>query len=146
MRPSRDEVLIASALLWSTRGTCDRAKVGAVIARDGRILVSGYNGPPAGMPHCNHGTDPGPCEDAVHAEANAIVYAARYGTRLEGTDIYCTHFPCPNCAKLIVNSGIQRVFYLTPYRDMWGKWLFEQVNIPVTKMLPPSFQVDMMGT
>ena len=145
MRPSRDEILIASALLWSTRGTCDRAQVGAVIARDGRILVSGYNGPPAGMPHCSHGDDPSPCGDAVHAEANAIVYAARYGIKLEGTDIYCTHFPCPNCAKLIVNSGIQSVFFITAFRDMAGKELFDAVNITTTQLLPPSFSVDMMN-
>lgn len=146
MRPTRHEVLIASALLWSTRGTCDRAKVGAVIARDGRILVSGYNGPPAGMPHCDHRGSTDPCQDAVHAEANAIVWAARYGTRLEGTDIYCTHFPCPNCAKLVVNAGISRVFFVTPFRDMSGLDLFDAVHIETTRLLPPTFSVDMMAT
>lgn len=97
------------------------------------------------MPHCSHGDSSEPCGDAVHAEANAIVYAARYGIKLEGTDIYCTHFPCPNCAKLIVNSGIQSVFYITPFRDMEGKKLFDAVNITTTQLLPPSFSVDMMN-
>lgn len=96
------------------------------------------------MPHCNHHGKSDPCTDAVHAEANAIVYAARYGIRLEGTEIYCTHFPCPACAKLIVNAGIQSVFYITPFRDMEGKKLFDAVNINATQLLPPSFSVDMM--
>lgn len=145
MRPSRDEILIASALLWSTRSTCNRAHVGAVIARNGRILVSGYNGPASGMPHCDHQENE-PCQEAVHAEANAIVYAARYGIRLEGTSIYCTHFPCSTCAKLIVNAGITSVFYITPFREMSGKQLFDSVNIEITQLLPPQFSIDMMST
>lgn len=145
MRPSRDEILIASAFLWSTRGTCNRARVGAVIARNGRILVSGYNGPASGLPHCTHENGE-PCQEAVHAEANAIVYAARYGIRLEGTSIYCTHFPCPNCSKLVVNAGITSVFYTTPFRDMAGKKLFDAVNIEQTQLLPPQFSIDMMSS
>ncbi len=144
MRPSRDEVLMSAALLWATRSTCNRLHVGTVVARNSRILVNGYNGPVSGMPHCEHKIEDGPCVEAVHAEANAIVYAAKYGVRLEGADIYSTHFPCPACSKLIVNAGIVRVFYIMAFRDMSGNELFDQVNITSIQMRPPVIEVDMM--
>lgn len=101
------------------RSTCLRLQVGAVIAFDGRILTTGYNGAPAGVPHCTLDVcgPENPCTRTVHAEANAIAFAARHGVRTEGSVIYCTDSPCLECAKLIINSGIQRVFYYRRYRD-----------------------------
>lgn len=109
------------ATVTSARGTCNRAAVGAVISKDGRIISTGYVGSPRGLPHC---TDVG-CDEStysgclrtVHAEANAIAFAARYGISTEGADLHCTHSPCGNCAKLLINAGIVRVVYDSLYRD-----------------------------
>lgn len=129
-----------TAWLYSQRGTCDRLQVGALIAREGRILVTGYNGPPAGLPHCNHqsiGLAPSnACTRAVHAEANVIAFAARYGVAVVGADLYCTHMPCVVCAPLIINSGIGRVFFdrqMTSGRGS-GEPLFTEASLKVTQI------------
>lgn len=137
MRPSRTDTLIAIALTVAQRSTCNRLAVGAVIARDARVLSTGYNGPPAGMNHCAHdltsyrvtGVEGPACQLAVHAEANAIAFAARFGTPTQDTEIYITHSPCVNCAKLIINSGIVRVHYAFEYRDPSGTDLLESVGV-----------------
>lgn len=100
------------------RGTCDRLQVGALIARDSRVISTGYNGNVAGSPHCNHmaHADDNPCTTAVHAEANALVFAARHGVAVHKADLFTTHMPCLNCAKLIVNAGIWRIYYERDYR------------------------------
>ena len=118
MRPTRYEVLMGVAVLMSFRGTCRRRRVGAVIAKNDRIVSSGYVGAPTNMPHCTPTTctPEKPCERTVHAEVNAIAYAARAGVSTEGTWIYTTTSPCKNCLKLIVNSGIIKVVYLEEYR------------------------------
>ena len=101
------------AEVFATRSTCSRAHVGVVIAREGRILTTGYNGAPAGMAHCNHSPDEvNGCQNAVHAEANAIAYAARYGISLEGAELYSTFMPCLACAQLVINAGIQQIFVI----------------------------------
>ncbi|WP_455363559.1 deoxycytidylate deaminase [[Eubacterium] cellulosolvens] len=118
-RLSRDEVLVKHAALVAERSTCLRSQVGAVIAREGRIISTGYNGTPSGMPHCTP-TDCGPdhpCTKTVHAEANAIAFAARYGIKVEGSTLYTQISPCNDCAKLIINSGIRRVVFQDYYRD-----------------------------
>lgn len=109
------------ARVVSSRSTCDRKHVGAVIVRDKAILSTGYNGSIRGLPHCDedgHDMDEGNhCVRTVHAEANAIVQAARHGVRIEGADIYVTASPCWSCFKLIANAGIRRIYYLEFYRD-----------------------------
>ena len=114
-------MLMNMAFVVAKRGTCDRLQVGAVIARDGRVISSGYNGNIIGQDHCDHDefSNMG-CTDAVHAEANAILFAARYGTSTEGAHLFTTHQPCLNCAKMIINAGISKVFYSYPYRDISG--------------------------
>ena len=128
MRSTMDQTLIRIASVMAERGTCSRAHVGAVVARNGRIISTGYNGAPAGLPHCAHtcacapagGLAPNvdhwpscpavqPCTISVHAEANAIAFAARAGVATEGTDMYVTMSPCVQCARLIINAGIARV-------------------------------------
>lgn len=141
-RLSRDGVCMQIAGVVAQRGTCSRAQVGAVIARHGRVLVTGYNGPPAGLPHC---TAPngcsnldrvaeGGCVRAVHAEANAIAYAARHGISTEGADLYCTHLPCLKCAELIVNSGIKTVYYHTDYRVKEGEILLRSAGVDIIRL------------
>ncbi len=119
-RASWDNYFMQIARDVSTRSTCDRKFVGAVIVRDKMILSTGYNGSIRGLPHCDevgHEMDNGHCVRTVHAEANAIVQAARNGVGIEGADIYVTASPCYNCFKLIANSGISRIFYGELYRD-----------------------------
>ena len=104
----------------STRSTCARKHVGAVIVRDRAVLSTGYNGSIRGMPHCDdvgHLMENGHCVATVHAEANAIIQAARNGVAIGGAEIYTTASPCWNCFQLIANSGIDRVYYGEFYRD-----------------------------
>jgi dCMP deaminase len=104
----------------STRSTCDRLHVGAVIVRDNTILSTGYNGSIHSLPHCNengHMMEGDHCLATVHAEANAIVQAAKNGVRIEGADIFISASPCWSCFKLIAQSGIKRVHYGQFYRD-----------------------------
>lgn len=118
-RITRDEMLIEVAHTVAKRSTCCRRNVGAVIARDGRIISIGYNGSPVGMPHCTPATcgPDNPCTRTIHAEANAIAFAARHGVPIERSFLYVTTSPCLDCAKLILNSGIIGVYYVEAYRD-----------------------------
>ena len=119
-RATWDEYFMAIALQVATRATCDRKHVGAVIVRDRTILSTGYNGSIRGLDHCSdagHMMEDGHCVRTVHAEANAIVQAARNGVGIEGAAIYVTASPCWNCFKLIANSGIDRICFGEFYRD-----------------------------
>jgi dCMP deaminase len=150
-RPDIDTTLMGVALLWEDRSTCDRNHVGAVIAKDGRHIGSGYNGAPAGMSHCDHGplptirrvspVSPLPtsptsigCRIAIHAEANAIAYAARHGVSVEGATIYTTLSPCYECAKLIIAAGLVRVVFNRSYRDPAGIDLLRNAGLTVDNM------------
>ncbi|MBI5505503.1 MAG: cytidine/deoxycytidylate deaminase family protein [Deltaproteobacteria bacterium] len=127
-RPSWDEYFMTITREVAERSTCLRARVGAVIVRERSILATGYNGSPAGMPHCldvgceiYESRDPSGevvhnCFRTIHAEINAIAQAARHGTAINKADIYVTHTPCVHCFKTIVNTGIGRVFYEKPYK------------------------------
>lgn len=158
-RPTRTQMLLDVAHMISRRGTCDRLNVGAVIAVDGRILSTGYNGVPAGFDHCNHQRDADllsittaipydlrqrlasdqvsgePCIRSVHAEANAIVFAAKNGVSIERAEMYCTHAPCYMCAKLIINAGIEFVIFDEPFRDPTGVELLEQHGLIQNRMM-----------
>lgn len=135
-RPSRDQILMATAAAFAMRSTCLRGNVGAVIARQGRILSTGYNGAPSGMPHCTPKTCQvfgQPCLISVHAEANCLVFAARLGMSAVGTDMYCTHSPCQNCAMLIINAGIKRLVYIQEYRDSNPLLLLEKAGVTIER-------------
>jgi dCMP deaminase len=115
-----DEYFMNIAREVSTRSTCDRKFVGAVIVRDKSILATGYNGSIRGLAHCDeegHLMEDGHCVRTVHAEANAIVQAARHGVRIEGASIYVTASPCWGCFRLMANAGIARVCFGEFYRD-----------------------------
>lgn len=118
----------------ATRATCPRATVGCVLARDHRILTTGYNGAPRGVPHC---TEAGclvvhdHCQRATHAEANAIVQGALHGVGLQGATAYCTHEPCVNCSKLLISAGIVRIVFATPYPDPIASALLAEAGVDV---------------
>lgn len=128
LRIGWDEYFIKIAEMISDRSTCSRAKIGAVIVRDRSILATGYNGSPAGQPHCTDvgclvykSSDPDGnieenCFRTIHAEINAITQAAKNGTMINGADIYITASPCYHCLKTLINTGIKRIFYLKPYK------------------------------
>ena len=104
----------------SSRATCDRKHVGAVIVRDRTVLSTGYNGSIRGQDHCDeagHLMEDGHCVRTVHAEANAIIQAAKNGVGIDGAELYTTASPCWPCFRLIVNAGIKRVYYGEFYRD-----------------------------
>ena len=116
----------------ATRSTCDRKHVGAVIVRDKTILSTGYNGSIRGLPHCDdvgHLMDAGHCVATVHAEANAIIQAAKNGVRIDGGVLYTTASPCWSCFKLIANAGIRRIYYGEFYRDTRSIEVASQVGI-----------------
>jgi dCMP deaminase len=119
-RADWDRYFMNIAQVVSTRATCDRRHVGAVIVRDRSILSTGYNGSIRGMPHCSeagHDMENGHCVATIHAELNAILQAARNGVRIEGACIYITTSPCWTCFKALANAGVNRICYGEFYRD-----------------------------
>jgi len=120
----------------STRATCLRRSVGAVIERDRRILTTGYNGAPRGVPHCEeYGCDiTQRCQLAAHAEQNAIAQAAANGVSCEGATLYVMCQPCNSCAKMIINSGIKRVVYEGDYPDPFSLELFHLAGVEIVRM------------
>jgi dCMP deaminase len=120
MRVDWDTYFMDIAQVVSSRSTCDRKHVGALLVRDRMILSTGYNGSIRGMPHCDeagHLMESGHCVATIHAEANAVLQAARNGVRIDGADLYTTASPCWPCFKMIANAGIQRIVYGEFYRD-----------------------------
>ena len=119
-RSSWDVYFMRIAREVATRATCDRKHVGAVIARDKNILATGYNGSLRGLPHCDeegHMMEDGHCVRTIHAEANAIIQAAKNGAGIDGGTIYVTASPCWGCFKMIANAGLVRIVYGEFYRD-----------------------------
>ncbi|MCD6277524.1 cytidine/deoxycytidylate deaminase family protein [candidate division WOR-3 bacterium] len=142
-RPSWDEYFMEITELVAKRSTCLRRKVGAVVVKDKRILTTGYNGPPAGLKHCDElggclrdklGIPSGERMElsrAVHAEQNAIIQAAKYGISIDGATIYVTNHPCFICAKMLINAGIKRIVYKEGYPDEFAKEILNDAGIKV---------------
>ena len=104
----------------ASRSTCDRKHIGAVIVRDKTILSTGYNGSIRGMPHCDevgHDMENDHCVATIHAEANAILQAAKNGIMIDGSEISITASPCWTCFKMLANAGIKKICYGEFYRD-----------------------------
>jgi dCMP deaminase len=119
MRPDWDTYFMEIANVVASRSTCSRAKVGAVIVREKRILTTGFNGSPSGQPHCDdvgHLMIDGHCARTIHAELNAIIQAALHGISLLDSTAYVTHFPCLDCSQALANSGVSRLVYREQYR------------------------------
>ena len=123
-RESRDVILMVHSHVVALRATCDRARVGCVIASSGgRILSAGYNGSTPGADHCDedgHLMKNGHCIRTVHAEANAISNAASNGVGINGCIAYCTHRPCILCSKQMMCAGIIKIFYSNEYDSDGG--------------------------
>lgn len=145
MRPSWDEYFMQIVELVKTRSTCKRRQVGALIVKDKRILATGYNGAPSGCKHCTEigclreemGIPSGQRHElcrAIHAEQNAIVQAAHYGTGISGSTLYVTHQPCVLCAKMAINAGIKRIVFRGEYPDELSMSLLEESGIEVVKI------------
>lgn len=128
-RPDWDEYFMNIAKAVASRSTCDRGKVGCVIAKDKQILVTGYAGSPKGLPHCDEvghqmktlvhedGTVSQHCMRTTHAEQNAICQAAKLGISIDGSTLYCKMTPCLTCAKSIINAGIKKVICESKYHQ-----------------------------
>lgn len=119
-RISWDSYFMNIAREVATRSTCSRKHVGSVIVRDKTILSTGYNGSIRGLPHCDdadHLMEDGHCVRTIHAEANAIIQAAKNGSGIDAATIYVTASPCWSCFKMIANAGIRRIVYGEFYRD-----------------------------
>lgn len=138
-RPSWDEYFMQIARDVSTRATCLRRLVGAVVVVDKRMLTTGYNGAPHGLPHCTEvgcKMQDGHCIRTLHAEQNAIVQGALNGVSLRGSTLYVTCQPCNNCAKMIINAGIQKVVFDGDYPDDFAMELFREANIELIRLRP----------
>jgi dCMP deaminase len=143
-RPTWHQYFLTITRNVAERSTCTRAKVGAVIVRDKNILATGYNGAPAGMPHCidsgclvyQSRTPTGELEEncfrTIHAEINAIAQAAKNGASIRDADIYITHTPCIHCVKVLINTGIKRIFYEREYKRATIEELLRGANIELT--------------
>jgi len=134
-RIKRSTLYMTIAKIMSFRGTCNRGgRPGCVIVKDNRIVSTGYAGSPPYQDHCiDVGCDikDNGCIATLHAEANAVAWAAREGISIKGATMYCTLSPCLFCAKIIVTSGIDCVWYLEKYRDISGIEYLEKCNISV---------------
>ena len=138
MRISWDAYFMKIAEDVALRSTCDRAWVGAVMVRERHIISTGYNGSPAGLPHCDdvgHLMVDGHCVRTVHAEVNAIIQAAVFGQATREAECYVTHFPCLNCSKMLINARISRLVYKNDYRvDPIALAFFQQAGVEVVAL------------
>ncbi len=148
-RPPWDEYFMSIARLVAGRSTCMRRRVGAILVKDRRILATGYNGAPAGLPHCEEtgcvretmGVPSGERHElcrGIHAEQNAIIQSANYGTGISGSTIYTTHHPCSVCTKMIINAGILRVVTDDYYPDELAAGMLDGARIEVVSLGDPT--------
>jgi len=144
-RPTWDRYFMEIALLVSTRSTCMRRKVGAVLVKDKRILATGYNGSPSGLAHCEEvgclrqslGIPSGERHEicrGLHAEQNAIIQAALHGVSIRGSKLYTTTFPCIICSKMLINAGIKEIIYREGYPDELSASLLEEAGMRLIKL------------
>jgi dCMP deaminase len=140
-RATWDDYFMNIARVVASRATCDRKHVGAVLVRDRTILSTGYNGSIRGLKHCSeegHMMEDGHCVRTVHAEANAIIQAAKNGVAIEGASIYTTASPCWPCFKLIANSGCSRIVFGEFYRDPRIFDYARQIGIELVELKVPA--------
>jgi len=141
-RPSWDEYFIRIAAEVATRSTCLRRHVGAVLVLSKRMLCTGYNGVPQGLRHCSETGCPRQAQGVasgtgwelcrgLHAEMNALLQAAAHGIPVAGATLYSTAFPCSLCAKMLINTGIQRVVAASDYPDNLAKEMFAEAGIKI---------------
>lgn len=139
------EYFMRITYLVSSRSTCTRRQVGAVAVKQKRILATGYNGAPAGLPHCLEvgclrqqlGVPSGQRHEicrGLHAEQNVIIQAAVHGININGAILYCTTHPCVLCAKMLINCGIRHIYYAEYYPDDLAETMLREAGIPVEQL------------
>ncbi|ADG41123.1 MULTISPECIES: deaminase [Leuconostoc] len=137
-RISWDQYFIAQAAILSTRSTCTRLHVGAVIVQNNRIITSGYNGAVSGTPHCTDVGDlivDGHCIRAVHAEQNALMQAAQMGISVDGAEVYVTDVPCIHCTKLLLQAGISKINFMRDYHnDAFAEALLAEKHVSLQQV------------
>ena len=139
-RPNWNEYFMRMAELAAERSTCIRRSVGAVLVKNKRVLATGYNGAPKNLKHCEEtgclrsqmnipsGERHEICR-GVHAEQNLIAQSGVHGVKTEGATVYCTNQPCIICAKLLINSGIDQIYYKNSYEDEFTKKIIDQSDV-----------------
>ena len=119
VRPKKGGVYMQIAHAMASLSTCNRARVGCVLIKEGRIIASGYNGSISGEKHCDdigHLMQEGHCIRTIHAEQNALMICAKYGISVLGATAFCTTSPCAICTKLLKQAGIREIVFDIPYR------------------------------
>jgi dCMP deaminase len=152
IRPDWDEYFMEISHVVARRSTCTRRQIGAVIVKEKRILATGYNGAPSGLPHCmelgclrdaqgiESGTRQEVCR-ALHAEQNAIIQAALYGASTRDSTLYCTHQPCSLCAKAAINAGVKRVVFEGDYPDNFALEMLQMAEIEMVRFIRETEEV-----
>jgi dCMP deaminase len=136
-RPEWNEYFGEITKQVALRSTCVRKKVGAIIVKDKNIISTGYNGSIRGLEHCETVgclMIEGHCTRTIHAEANAIIQAAKHGLMIDRAEIYISASPCFNCFKLIANSGITKIYFMEFYRDERIIKIAKKLNIELIEM------------
>lgn len=139
-RPSWDEYFLKIAELVSTRATCDRLQVGAILVRDRMIISTGYNGSPRKTDQCDevdHRLVNGHCVRTVHAEVNAVVQAAYHGISTKGTTLYTRYFPCEHCVKVLINAGVERIVFREHYKNLdqpFARKMLKQAKVKLIRL------------
>lgn len=144
-RPSWEEYFMEIARVVSTRSSCLRRQVGAVLVKNRQILATGYNGVPRGIAHCDErgclrdqlGIPSGERHElcrGLHAEQNAIIQAAYHGIAVSGAEVYVTLQPCVTCAKTLINAGIVAVYFRGEYPDRLSMEMFEEAGTRLVRM------------
>jgi len=136
MRPKFDDIFMELAVNLAKRSHCLKRHVGAVLAKDTRIISIGYNGPPSGTHNCDvefpevgcPRDSKGSCSLAIHAEQNAILYAVKNKASVEGSTLYVTLSPCLPCSRIIYTMGIEKVIYYKSYAEYKGIELDEGID------------------
>lgn len=144
-RPSWESYFMDITELVSKRSTCLRRAVGAIIVKDKRVLATGYNGAPSKVRHC---TEVGCLREqlnvasgerhelcrGIHAEQNAIIQAAFHGVSVNGASLFCTNLPCSICAKMIINAGIRKIYYLSGYADTLSREMLDEAGVEIIQL------------
>lgn len=149
-RPGWESYFLQMARLASTRSTCLRRQVGAVLVKEKKILATGYNGVPSGIEHCldigclreKEGIPSGERHElcrGLHAEQNAILQAAYHGVSIRGSLLFCTNFPCIICSKMLINAGIQGIYYLEGYPDALSEEILKEARMEIRQVTEVDF-------
>lgn len=152
-RPAWTSYFMDITELVAKRSTCLRRSVGAVIVKDKRILATGYNGAPTGIKHCRETgclreklkVDSGKRHElcrGIHAEQNAIIQAALHGVSIKGSILFCLNLPCSICAKMIINAGIEKIYYKSGYADSLAREMLKEAGIELIRLNPINRRED----